>query len=202
MPCSTWTTKSPTARLRRSSRKGRAASLRPCCARVARWARRAEDLLLGDEHEALGRERPRRARAGRRRPRAVARVGSLEPRRDRTRRGAPCTRTPWCRRSVDEALDLRLGARGDEDAKPVLAPVRDAPRRADRARASCPSTARAAFTARVEVVVVVRRQIERARAPISKQLESRAGLARDRRCDAARRRRAPASSRDDLGLVA
>ena len=126
MPCSTWTTKSPAARLRRSSRNG---ARRVGGARRARGAAvraRAEDLLLGDERRARRPARPRRARASR--PRLSASPAS----RRRASAGSNAAEARLARDALvpeqrREALGLRLGARGDDDAQPVLVPVRDAP---------------------------------------------------------------------------
>ena len=124
MPCSTWTTKSPAARLRRSSRNGRVVSvaLRALAAPVGA---RAEDLLLGDQHEALGREHhAARERADDDLAPSLGRL--VEPRRVE-RREARLARDALVAEQRDEPLGLRLRARRDEDAQAVLAPVRDAP---------------------------------------------------------------------------
>ena len=153
----------------RARRVGRARAL------AAAVRARAEDLLLGDEHEAVGRQHDAARERADDDLHLVA-AALVEPRRVE-RREARLARDALVAEERDEPLGLRLRARGDEDAQPVLAASARCGARAARASRSCPCDARAAFTARVEVVVVARGEIERRRARASNALEPALRLA-------------------------
>ena len=145
MPCSSWTTERRPRRARARSREAPAALLG---ARLARRAR-AEDLLLGDEHDAIGGEREpapsgpvsTARRAAARREELVGRPGARERcAESRGRAAAPASRSACVRVGRDDA---RRGCR----RRSQRASDRAAARRVELAR-SLARRARACSSAR------------------------------------------------------
>ncbi len=97
------------------------------CALAPAVRTRAEDLLFGDEHEAIGRKDDAAPRVARRRL-ALRRAGSC---RRATRESNAASRSgasdPLVAKEGHEPLSLRLRASRDEDAHSVVSPVKKTP---------------------------------------------------------------------------